>query len=96
MGLKLGKLKLKEYFSLSEMRIPRYIAFFFCLTLVYSCTKPDDDSPSSVVPSSITDESFRDFDYSDQELIREDDSVVPVFINDDGDDESGPSDSGAK
>lgn len=72
------------------MRQIKYIALFFCLTLVFSCTKPDDDSPSSVVPSSVTDEAFRDFDQN--VLPSQDDEAIPEpsFINDDGDDESGP------
>jgi hypothetical protein len=77
------------------MRIIRHIAFFFCLTLVFSCTKPEDDSPSNIVPSFFTDESFRDFDRINEDVLRlEDENPTPVFINDDGDDESGPSGTG--
>lgn len=80
-----------KYFSLSEMRIIRYITFFFCLTLVFSCTKPEDDSPSTILPSSVTDEPYRDFDLRNEDVLRiEDQNPAPVFINDDGDDESGP------
>lgn len=83
-----------KYFSESEMRIFKYIAFFFCLTLVFSCTKPEDDSPQNIVPSSITDEPFRDFVNGEQNILNDEGEVspAPVFINDDGDDESGPSD----
>lgn len=74
------------------MRIIRYIAFFFCLTLVFSCTKPEDDSPQNQVPSSVTEEPFRDFSIdSENDLQESNDDPNPVFINDDGDDESGPS-----
>jgi len=59
---------------------------------VFSCTKPEDDSPQNIVPSSITDEPFREFDDSrENTLPSEDENPTPVFINDDGDDESGPS-----
>jgi len=85
-----------KYFSLSIMRIIRYISFFFCLTLVFSCTKLEDDSPSTIVPSSITDEPFRDFDVRNEGIFPlEDENPAPVFINDDGDDESGPSGTGS-
>ena len=80
------------YFSLSEMRIIRYIAFLFCLTLVFSCTKPEDDSPQNRVPSSVTEEPFPDFSIdSENDLQENNQGPKPVFINDDGDDESGPS-----
>jgi len=72
------------------MKIFKYIGFFFCLTLVFSCTKPDDESPSGVVPSSVTDEPFREFE---QHILPEENNGTapePSFINDDGDDESGP------
>lgn len=72
------------------MRIFKYIAFFFCLTLVFSCTKPDDDSPSSVVPASVSDEPFRGYEQNIRLNEDEEPSPDPSFINDDGDDESGP------
>ncbi|MGB6035772.1 MAG: hypothetical protein WBG42_05860 [Cryomorphaceae bacterium] len=79
-----------KYFSLSEMQIIKYIAFFFCLILVFSCTKPDDDSPSGVVPSSVTDEPFRGFEHDILPGEDNERAPEPSFINDDGDDESGP------
>ncbi len=75
------------------MKIFKYIAFFFCLTLVFSCTKPEDDSPQNIVPSSITDAPFRDFDNGVEGILPDEgEEPTPLFINDDGDDESGPSD----
>jgi hypothetical protein len=73
------------------MRIIRNIAFIFCLVAVFSCTKPEDDSPQNIVPASVTDEPFRDF--ASPEILAPIDDVDrnPIFINDDGDDESGPS-----
>ncbi|HKL40738.1 MAG TPA: hypothetical protein VJ894_08665 [Cryomorphaceae bacterium] len=70
------------------MRLIKYIALFLCLTFVFSCTKPDDDSPNGIVPSSVTDDAFRDFEQNI--LPDEGESSEPAFINDDGDDESGP------
>jgi hypothetical protein len=62
---------------------------------VFSCTKPEDDSPSAIVPSSVIDEPFRDFDLRNEDVLRlEGENPAPVFINDDGDDESGPSGTG--
>lgn len=74
------------------MRTFKYIALFFCLALVFSCTKPADDSPYDVVPPSVTDDAFLDFDPALNSLTSdENDHPTPVYINDDGDDESGPS-----
>ncbi|MCZ4410395.1 hypothetical protein O3Q51_16385 [Cryomorphaceae bacterium 1068] len=75
------------------MRFFKYITLFFCLTLVFSCTKPEDESPQSIVPSSVTDAPFRDFENGAQDILsEEDEEPTPLLINDDGDDESGPSD----
>jgi len=73
------------------LRINKHIYFIFLLLAVVSCTAPEDDSPSSVVPQSITDEEFR-FEYDiEEDFIRsEEENPIPSMINDDEDDESGP------
>jgi len=81
-----------NYFSESGMRIFKYISIFFCLVLVFSCTKPEDDTPHNQVPPTVTDKAFRDFEPEQGKPDRPTaNGPAPVFINDDGDDESGPS-----
>ena len=74
------------------MKLIKNISLFFCLFLVFSCTKSEDDSPKSLVPASVNEEPFLLESEKTEGIYQESESQEPVFINDDGDDESGPSD----
>jgi hypothetical protein len=74
------------------MKLVKNISFILIVLAAVGCAKPDEESPTDVVPKSITDEPFR-FDYNDErQILTPEEQPAPVFINDDEDDESGPTD----
>jgi hypothetical protein len=73
------------------MKLLKNILFFGITLAAIGCAKPDNESPGDVVPKSITDEPFRFNPSEGLDVMDEEDIPAPIFINDDEDDETGPS-----